>query len=358
MTQNYSLRTIKDIGKISSDGILVYHLLEERTVYCNKALARIFGVRRDEMQSMDVLGIRKLVKDDDEYLRSIVEQVISKAAVTNIELRVNGDEEKYISCDAFLIGKASLLVAFIKDITLTKQHATYISEFGARKDAILDMVSHNLSGPLNLTNNLLDLVDQLNKQQQYKTVDNHTRLIRENTQHCIDIINSFLREEHLASEGIFVESNRYDVIAKVKVVVERLAKFHADKRFEIVGPDELFVTGDDVKFFQVVHNLLSNAIKFTKTNGRVTIEVRDNGHQFVTTVRDNGIGIPDFLQPHIFKKNTPAGRPGLRGEKSIGMGLYIVKKLVDLMKGQLSFESKEGEGTTFHVTLPKSLPPR
>jgi two-component system sensor histidine kinase VicK len=355
MTQKYSLRTIRDIGRISGDGVLVYNLLEEKVTYCNTSLARIFELSKDEITGHAPGVIRKLVKDDDGYLKAVIEQLISKSSVTNVELRVEAEKDRYISCDAYLIGRAENIVVFVKDVTRSKQHTTYISEFGARKDAILDMVAHNLSGPLNLTNNLLDLVDQLNKKQQYKTVDNHTRLIRENTQHCIDIINSFLREEHLASEGISVESNRYDVISKIRIVIERLAKFHADKKFRIIaGSDELYVTGDDVKFFQVIHNLLSNSIKFTKPNGEITVEVVDYGDGFTAVVSDNGIGIPEFLQPHIFKKNTPAGRPGLQGEKSIGMGLYIVKKLVDLMKGALSFESHEGQGTTFRITLPKN----
>lgn len=83
------------------------------------------------------------------------------------------------------------------------------------------MVSHNLSGPLNLTNNLLDVVDQASKARQYMRIEEPVRLIRENTQHCIDLINSFLKEEHLVSPEISVGDNRFDAVAKVKVVVER-----------------------------------------------------------------------------------------------------------------------------------------
>ena len=74
---------------------------------------------------------------------------------------------------------------------------------------------------------------------------------------------------------------------------------------------------------------------------------------FSVSVKDNGIGVHEYLRPYLFKKNTPAGRPGLRGDKSTGMGLYIVKKLVDLMNGSISFESEQNEGSIFAVQFPK-----
>jgi two-component system sensor histidine kinase VicK len=82
--------------------------------------------------------------------------------------------------------------------------------------------------------------------------------------------------------------------------------------------------------------------------------VEESDFTFTLIVKDDGIGIPDHLQPLVFKKYTPAGRQGLQGEKSIGVGLSIVKNLVSLMKGSIRFESKENKGATFFVTLPKS----
>lgn len=242
----------------------------------------------------------------------------------------------------------------VKDVSNSKQHQNYLSDFGARKDTILDMVSHNLSGPLNLTNNLLDRIDQVTQEHQFKRLSMPVRLIRENNQHCIELINSFLKEEHYASPGISVESKRYDILAKINVIIERYRQFAPEKRIKVESDArQLFVTGDDVKFFQVVNNLISNSVKFTDTKGKITVTVNTTVDTFSITVKDDGIGIPEYLQPLIFKKNTPAGRPGLRGEKSIGMGLHIVKKLVELMGGTITYESEENKGAKFSVQFPK-----
>jgi two-component system sensor histidine kinase VicK len=127
-------------------------------------------------------------------------------------------------------------------------------------------------------------------------------------------------------------------------------------RFES-HPEKLFVTNDDVKYFQIVNNLLSNALKFTPANCLVEVKVEDAEEYFTLIVQDDGIGIPKHLQPLIFQKYTPAGRTGLQGEKSLGVGLSIVKTLVEMMKGTIRFESQENKGTTFYVTFPKELKP-
>ena len=352
--EEYSLTAVKDIARISNDGVLVYHVEKATIEFCNKSLSRILDKPVNQIIEEGIIGFGNILKDDEGFLISSYNKLRSDTRISNLELRVNSDQEKYISVDAYFIAKANIIVALIKDITKAKEHFNYIVEFGARKDALLDVVCNNLSGPLNITNNLLDLIDQANKAQQYRKIDNSAILIRENTQHCIDIISSLLREEHLASPTISVERTRFDVISKINIVVERYKLFSSGKEIKIISSKkQLFVTGDDVKFFQVINNLVSNAVKFTDSNGRIIIEVKDQTSAFSIVVRDNGIGIPEYLHPHLFKKNTPAGRPGLKGEKSIGMGLYIVKKLVDLMNGSMTFESEENNGSNFMVEFPK-----
>ncbi|HYF68917.1 MAG TPA: PAS domain-containing sensor histidine kinase [Ohtaekwangia sp.] len=349
----YSIKLLKAIGRKSNDGIIVYNSSQQKVEYCNNAFCQIIQIAKTDILGNSFGTFRSSIKDDDHFLHSRFELLKKNGSVTNVELRVKPD--KYISCDVYSINEGKLIVALVKDITNIKIHSDYITEFGARKDAILDMVAHNLSGPLNLTNTLVNLIDQLNETEHYRKVDNHTRIIRENTQHCIEIINSFLKEEHLESQHVFVKTNRYDAIEKIGIIIARLRIFDEKKDIKLFSSTrELFVSGDDVKFFQIIHNILSNAMKFTTPQGKIIVEVTDNGDAFSVVIKDNGIGIPEHLHPHIFKKNTLAARPGLRGERSIGMGLYIVARLVALMKGKIRFESEENKGTTFILDFPKN----
>jgi two-component system, OmpR family, sensor histidine kinase VicK len=354
-THSLSIKILKRIGRLSSHGILVYDLEAPSITYANKPFAKLLGLPTGA--NFDFHALRKLVQENDDFIQACIDKLQSKHQILNLELRVSAVAgTRHISCDAYLLVTERIVVLFAKDISKAREHSNYIVEFGARKDALLDMVSHNLSGPLNVTDNVLNAIDRLSQAKDYKAIDKYTGLIRENTQQCIEIINSFLKEEHLASEKVSVQLAAFDVIDKIKILIENFKPFNADKTISLKTKlKALFVRTDDVKFFQVVHNLISNSLKFTKSKGTITLEVVDREHEFVVSVKDNGIGIPDYLQQHLFKKNTPASRTGLKGEKSIGMGLYIVKKLTTLMGGELQFESEEGIGTTFSITLPKNI---
>ena len=139
-------------------------------------------------------------------------------------------------------------------------------------------------------------------------------------------------------------------------VLERYRKAFKDHLFVFQKESEhVFVNSDDVKFLQIINNLLSNAVKWSPAGSTIEIGVQESAEQVVVSVSDRGVGIPEQLQAHVFQRNSIASRPGLNGEKSIGMGLYIVKKLVNLLQGNIWFESKVNEGTTFFIRLPRNL---
>ena len=105
------------------------------------------------------------------------------------------------------------------------------------------------------------------------------------------------------------------------------------------------------KFTHVLENLLGNAIKFTPPGGVVTISLKKVNKQVLLQVSDTGIGIPAHLQESIFEKFTTANRVGTEGESTTGLGLYIVKQIVEKHKGKIWLESQENVGTSFYVQL-------
>ena len=103
---------------------------------------------------------------------------------------------------------------------------------------------------------------------------------------------------------------------------------------------------------RVLDNLIQNADKFSVKEKPIDVRLDEtNRHSISISVKDYGIGIPDNLKRHIFEQFTPAGRKGLRGEKSIGIGLHISKKIIEQHQGSLSIKSEENVGTTFTVHL-------
>ncbi|KQS36369.1 sensor histidine kinase KdpD [Pedobacter sp. Leaf194] len=104
---------------------------------------------------------------------------------------------------------------------------------------------------------------------------------------------------------------------------------------------------------QVINNLISNSLKFTPDGGNIDIYIQENKRNIVVSVADNGIGIPKKHHAALFDKFTSARRSGLKGEQSTGLGMSIIKAIVDWHNGNIWFESEEKKGTKFFIELPK-----
>jgi two-component system sensor histidine kinase VicK len=109
------------------------------------------------------------------------------------------------------------------------------------------------------------------------------------------------------------------------------------------------------KFNRVLDNLISNALKFSKEKDKLDLILGTTGGYAVLQVQDHGLGIPKDMLPHIFERFTKAGRQGLKGETSTGLGLSIVKQIIEKHGGKISVDSEEGKGSTFTIKLPVAI---
>jgi signal transduction histidine kinase len=119
-----------------------------------------------------------------------------------------------------------------------------------------------------------------------------------------------------------------------------------------ITKQKIVLNADKDKVDRVISNLVTNAIKFSKPSSIVQVSLGTNNGFAEITVKDNGIGIPEYLQGKIFDLFTTAKRKGTAGEKSYGLGLAICKKIVEVHEGFIHVESKEGIGSSFIVRLP------
>jgi signal transduction histidine kinase len=109
---------------------------------------------------------------------------------------------------------------------------------------------------------------------------------------------------------------------------------------------------------EILSNLVTNAIKYTPEKGSVTIEVRSKPSNVLISVSDTGFGIPKYSQDQVFTKFFRAHNVVKRETSGTGLGLYLVKGLVEALKGKIYFESEENIGTTFYFSLPRVKAPK
>lgn len=348
-------QTIPQIGELSREGVFILDSKTESFVYLNQPFADIFDISPQQLMDQPKLIIPFLHAEDNGYLLHCYQQLMKEQSI-EVEFRLRFPDRtiRHLCLDAYRAAETGIITGFLKDITRNKQHEDYIVNYGAKKDTMLDMMTHNLSGPLHLTKNLLRWMQDTYTGEDAADIQKQLRFIQDNTQQCLDIINDFLKEEHLESERIYVKKSRFDVLERIIVTVDKLIETNKDKRFRLITDlQNLNITTDSVKFFQIIHNLVSNAIKFTRENGEIDIIVEETPDTFRIHVRDNGIGVPTALQPRLFDKRTAARREGLKNEFSTGLGLSIVKTLTELLDGKIWFTSDEKTGSTFSIELPK-----
>ena len=353
-----SFQEIKRVGKLSDQGVFIFNVADKNFSFANAAMVRILEIDKKLLMEEPGIALHSVSPNDIDYLKLRFAEVLDYGSVEDVQVRIRQNNvEKILSGSAYLSHDKRSVIGFLKDVSNARKHEDYLVNYGARKDTLLDMVAQNLSTPLNLSNFTVGLIEKAVKEKKYHKLNAHIRLMREVTSESIRVIDKFLQEEHLDSPNVNPTITRFNVVEKILVVFEKLKEVHGDRQFKFNTPvKHLFIDTDDMKFFQIVHNLLSNAIKFTRSNGIVELTLRNFKSKIQVIVKDDGIGIPEPLQPYIFEKHTRAARPGLNGEISNGIGLYIIKELTESLKGTITFESRENKGSVFTLELPKGQP--
>ena len=227
------------------------------------------------------------------------------------------------------------------------------------KDDFVAMVSHELRTPLNAILGWTDLM--LKKPDDPVLIARGLETVTRNTRLQAQLVADLLDISRIVSGKLSLEIQSVHLASIVEAAIESVEHAAIKKGLTIERDlDETIepTAADPGRLHQVLGNLLSNALKFTSNGGTVRVTLRRNGSDAEIIVADNGIGIaPEFL-PHVFDRFQQADASRARRFGGLGLGLSIVKNLVQLHGGSVVAESDgQGRGATFTVTLPASAPP-
>jgi two-component system sensor histidine kinase VicK len=347
---------LTEIGDLSHEGLVLYDLADDKIIYANSPAMSLMGLGAGATFEEVKLLLGSIKQEDRELLEQQYHEVMHKSVSDEIEFRLRDDLQKTFICSrAYLLRDSSTLVIYIRDITRVKLHENYLIEFGTKKNTLLDTLTHHISGALNLMRHLTGEAEKYIDESADKNLKIYLRLVSENSEACLKIIEDFLEYEHEKSATISIKLSRINLVEKINYVREELEHSYSRRKFYLHSPSkEIYISTDDIKLLQIVNNLISNAIKFSNAKDTVTIQIADFAREVIVAVADKGVGIPEELKPFIFQRRPLGGRPGLHGEPSKGLGLSICKKLIELLGGRIWFESTVGVGSTFYISLPKS----
>ena len=356
---------MKSIPTSLNERLLYYELLKNNYKKSNQKEAYItafenFILIKDSISNLKLLKLENGINDKFEIANKI-----DNYSELLQDLKIKEMENKWIIIFSivflivviilvYLFYKAKININQLKKLQeeVNKQNKE-LSLFNKQKDYILATVAHDLRGPvgnIKTITGVISMDDELNEENQ-----NLVQLINQSADLSLNIINDLAdainvdrKTELLKQDKVVLSEVLNSAIVMQKDFIER-KKINIHTEF-FAG---LEIKGDKSLIIRVFFNLISNAIKFSNVNSTIDIETSlyDESNVLVR-ITDHGIGIDSDKLFTIFEPFTQASRRGTAGEKSIGLGLSICKKIVELHNGKIWVESKTNVGSEFFVVLP------
>lgn len=251
---------------------------------------------------------------------------------------------------------SSQLLSSTRQTVFLAQDITYEFETSVMKSKFMDLASHQLRTPLTAISTYTYMLNDgyagpLNDKQQQLV-----ETIIHSTERMNQLVDGLLDITRIQNEGRVRLVEDIDLAHLLSTVhhefLPRLNKKHIQFRLKFPQKD-IRLTSDPTALKEIFSNLLDNALRYTPERGHVSIEVSTHKDHVCVRVQDNGIGIPKDEIPQLFKQFSRANNALEINPEGTGLGLYMIKLLLDRIGGGIKIDSQLGEGTAFTVTLPK-----
>lgn len=241
-------------------------------------------------------------------------------------------------------------ILVIRDITA-------LQELDRKKDEFLSVASHELRTPLTTIRGYAQLLTQLIFDIGPEERATYLQSMLGEIDRMMGLISELLDVSRIQRKRLQVSPQPLEWIAFVKNLIEGLTFQHQSRRIEFTTDSPaVTIAADPQRMRQVIDNLLSNAIKYSPDQSLVRVRVAVGDSTVLTSVADQGIGIPEDELAHLFERFHRARNVSSRYYGGLGLGLYISKAIVESHGGRIWVDSHEGDGSTFFVELPIAQP--
>lgn len=322
-------------------------------------MERLYGVAPGTLRTYGD-WCRRIHPEDLARMEAERHRALAENRTFQIELRIlhaSGEERWILSrgrgeCDES--GRLLRMLGINIDVTERKRAEAALQEADRRKDEFLAMLAHELRNPLAPIRNaaqVLKLAGPVDARQEWAR-----EVIERQTQHLARLVDDLLDVSRITQGKIKLAREPLDLAAILHRAIEASRPLIEARRHQLsiaLPPEPVCLEGDLTRLVQVVGNLLNNAAKYTDEGGQIRIEATQEGEEAVVRVFDNGMGLPADLLPHVFDLFTQADRSLDRSQGGLGIGLTLVRQLVELHGGRVEARSEGfGRGSELTVRLP------
>jgi two-component system sensor histidine kinase VicK len=352
-----SINPFVSFAERSDDLFFIYSLQQSQFTYMNPACLSLLGL--DSMAADKEQLLEAVHADDRSYLLSRINDCIHTEQVASLECRITPQKAQlWLRIKAYLIADEGekLIVGQAEDISIYKENMEILNNHNIKKNTILAVVTHDLAGPIGTIQNLSALLGRETATYTNPKVNQYIDLISKISKSSVKLIRDFVDREFRESADIRLMKTRVELVEKTRLAAEDFLAMQTELRTNFSwasNKNSVYIELDEDKFMQVINNLISNSLKFTRDGGHIHLDIKDSATHVLLSVADDGIGIPEQYHATLFDKFSDAGRTGLNGERSTGLGMSIIKSILDWHNGKIWFETEVDKGTTFYIELPK-----
>lgn len=330
--------------------------IDGNIVETNQYLLQLLGYDRNEFVGSKYLDY--VQEEFREYKVNAYSQLLQKKTsqiYVEEKIKVKNGNYVWLGCysNGFFSKEGNFLfeLSFIVDIENRKKSEEALLKLDESKNAILNIVAHDLRSPIG---GIISLIQIMLEEESNPMNRKYLELAEISGIHTLNIANDILEVSQVSDPNNFLLKELTDLNHFLKECIQFQELQAYDKSIQIEfksSVEKIYAEINRDKMLRAITNLLSNAIKFTRESGKIELSLSLKDKHPLITIKDNGIGIPKNKQPFLFEKFSSARRAGTRGEKSTGLGMFIVKEIIDKHSGKLTFESEENKGTIFYIEL-------
>jgi len=348
----------------SSDDAIFSKTLEGRILTWNAGAERLFGYSAAEAIGQPITLLIPAERHDEEP--ALLARLRQGERIEHFEtVRVAKDGRRIDvsltvspvrNANGEIIGASKVA----RDITQRKEAEAALREADRRKNEFLAILAHELRNPLAPIRNSLHILRMSAGSD--PSADCVTDIMERQVNHMVRLVDDLLEISRITRGKIELRKEPVELAAIVRGAVETsrpLIDSACHQLAMAIPPEPLTLEADAVRLTQVIANLLNNAAKYTDAGGQIWLTVRREGERVAISVRDNGTGIPADMLPYVFDLFMQANRSSDRAQGGLGIGLALVKSLVEMHGGSVRAHSDgPGKGSEFVVRLPLAASPR
>ena len=320
-------------------------------------------------------GFMNLI-DENDFRKVVNRKLLSIINIDNSEFNRKDNENEFLRCTRDINGhikyfdmelvevskhRDEVIIVFydvtsiVKVDKMKESVQNFYFEEGLKKE-FLSNISHDLKTPINVIYSASQLVKYYKDKDTIDHLKKYNMISKRNCITLIRLTNTLIDSSKIYSDFLSANMEVRNIVQSIEEVVLSLVDYAKDQEIDLIfdtNREEIFIELDEEFMQRIIMNLISNALKFTDVNGRIEVIVTDVNEEVSVIVRDNGKGMDNEFLINAFNKYAMGTNNEEISEKGTGIGLFVVKKLVEMQNGYISVNSEKNIGTSFEMIFKK-----